>query len=130
MVRRMISMNDEDVRALVEAVHREAAKHATPLPPIEPPTVHYTELPEAKAGEALYLEWNTYRREVARLLAEGHEGKFVLIKDETILGRFDTWEEARNAGLERFLLTPFLVREIRTREPYLRVRGVNFPCPN
>jgi hypothetical protein len=92
--------------------------------------VHYTALPEAKPGEALYLEWNTYRRIVGRLLAEGNEGRFVLIKGEEVLGLYDTREAARAAGLARFLLEPFLVKPLCVEEPPLRVRGVNFPWPS
>jgi hypothetical protein len=91
--------------------------------------VHYTDLPEAKPGEVLYLEWNTYRRIVGRLLAEGNEGRFVLIKGEEVLGLYDTWKAARTAGLERFLLEPFLVKPVLVEEPPLRVRGVNYPWP-
>ena len=121
---------DESVRKLVEAIHREAveASRGQPLPPVEPPTIHYTELPEGRPGEPLALEWNTYRREVGRLLAEGQEGKFVLIKEETIIGLFDSWDAAYAAGLQRYLLEPLLVHQIQTREPILRLRGYNMPC--
>jgi hypothetical protein len=94
------------------------------------PGVPYTQLPTAKPGEELGSEWNTYCREVGRLLAEGQEDRFVLIKGETILGLYDSWHAARRAGLERFLLEPFLVHQIRTREPILQVRGYNLPCLN
>ena len=72
-------------------------------------------------------EWNTYRREVGRLLAEGQAGRFALIKAEEVLGVYDSWEAAREVGLQRFLMQPFLVHEIRAEEPYLRIRGVNLP---
>jgi hypothetical protein len=123
---------DENVRKLVEAIHREAveASRGQPFPPVQLPTVHFTDLPEASPGEPLALEWNTYRREVGRLLTEGQEGKFVLIKDGTIIGLFDAWDAARAAGLHRYLLEPFLVHEVRAEEPYLRIRGLNFPWPN
>ena len=42
-------------------------------------SIPHTELPAAKPCEELATEWNTYRREVGRLLAEGQDGKFVLI---------------------------------------------------
>src|SRR5207247_2141193 len=83
-------------RAAVEEAHRQAIEQARvePLPPHEPTKgVHYTELPEAKPGQALAEEWNTYRREVGRWLAEGLEGRHVLIKGEEILGIYDTSEE-------------------------------------
>ena len=114
-------MND-DGRALVEALHREAAEQARgqPWPPTERPTIHFTELPEAQPGDVLYSEWNTYRREVARLLAEGHEGKFVLIKGEQIIGLWQTRDEAKDVALQRFLMQPVLIQQVLEREPLLR----------
>src|SRR5207247_2194922 len=49
-------------------------------------TIPYTELPPAQPGNPLATEWELFRREVGRLLAEGHEGKTVLIKDDNIIG--------------------------------------------
>jgi hypothetical protein len=123
---------NEDGHDLVKRMHREAVERARelPLPPIERPTIHYTELPEAKPGDVFYKEWNTYRREVGRLLSEGHEGHFALIKDETIVGIYDNWEAARGAGFQQFRLEPFLVQRILTREPLLRLRGCTQPCPS
>jgi hypothetical protein len=125
-------MNDNG-RALVEAMHREAieryCKQAL-APPVKPPTVHYTELQGAKQGEALADEWNTLRREVGRLLTEHQEGRFVLIKGREIIGIYDTWAAAREDGLQRYLLEPFLVQPIRTEEPYLRIRGINLAWPS
>lgn len=122
-------MNESEYE-LVSRIHREAAERLRdqPLPRAEPPTIHYTELPEARPGDVLFHEWNTYRREVGRLVAEGHERRFVLIKDDTIVGVYDTWDAARAEGLERYLLNPFFVKQILSREPLLRVRGYSMPC--
>jgi hypothetical protein len=79
-------------------------------------TIHYTELPPSQPGSELHLEWETYRREVGRLLAEGHEGKHVLIKGTQILGLFDTHEDALAAGYQAYLRESFLVRHVQTRE--------------
>jgi len=120
-------------RELVEEVFREALEHfrQNPTPTAEPPRgVLYTELPEAKPGHVFFHEWNAYCREVGRLLAEGHEGRHVLIKGDEIIGVYDTWDEARVTGLQRYLLEPFFVHPIRVEEPYLRVRGLNYPWPN
>jgi hypothetical protein len=124
---------EERGRALVESSNRAALERhgQKPLRPTEQPNgIHYTKLPEAELGDVLGAEWNTYRREVGRLLSEGQGGRFVLIKDETILGLYDTWDAAREVGLQRFLMQPFLVHEIRAEEPYLRIRGVNLPGTN
>jgi hypothetical protein len=92
-------------------------------------TIHHTALPEAHPDDVLYQEWNSYRREAARLLAEGHEGKFVLIKGGQVIAVHGTWDAAREAGLRLYLLEPFLVQEIRSEEPILRLRGHSLPCP-
>lgn len=123
----------EDGRALVEAQHREAVERLRgqlQLPIETSGGIPYTELAPAKPGEVFSQEWNTYRREVGRLLAQGQEGQYLLIKGDMILGLFGTWEAAREAGLKRFLLEPFFVHPVRAEEPFLRVRGINFPCPS
>ncbi|HKB39171.1 MAG TPA: hypothetical protein VKD72_22215 [Gemmataceae bacterium] len=93
-------------------------------------TIPCSELPEARPGDVLSQEWDTYRREVARLLAEGHEGKFVLIKGGQVIAVHDTWDAAREAGLRLYLLEPFLVRQVCAQEPLLRLRGYSLPCPS
>jgi hypothetical protein len=92
--------------------------------PSIPRTIHYTELPPAAPGTVLATEWETYRREVGRLIAEGHEGKHVLIHDDQILGLFATHDEALKEGHDRYLLSrePFMVKLVLTNEPLLRTR--------
>jgi hypothetical protein len=111
---------NESPHELVARIHREALQRLGPLPPTEPSTIHYTELPEAQPGSVLSQEWNTYRREVGRLLAEGHEGAHVLIRGEEIIGIWPTEEDARRVALERYLLQHVLIHRIREREPVLR----------
>jgi len=91
-------------------------------------TVHYTELPDLPAGHLLEREWNFYRREVPRLLAEGHEGKFALLKGEEIIGLYPTWEAASGVGYQKFLLESFMVQPILTEEPLLRLSPYCWPC--
>src|SRR5437588_6623491 len=95
-----------------------------------PPGVHYGELAEAAPGEVLCAEWNTYRRQIAHLLADGLEGRYVLIKGDEVIGIYESWQAAREAGLKRFLQEPFFVHAIRVEEPYLRLPGINYPCPS
>jgi hypothetical protein len=83
-------------------------------------TIPWTELPPADPNSPLAAEWETYRREVGPLLAEGQEGKFALIKGEEIIGIYETWDEARRAGLEKYLLEPHTARPILSREPLIR----------
>jgi hypothetical protein len=112
---------EERGRALVESSHRAAVQQSQDRPPpVEPPTIHYTELPEAKPDSPLYQEWEVYRREAARLLAEGNAGRHVLIKGAQIIGVWDTHNEAATAGYQRFLGQPFLVHQIQESERVLR----------
>jgi hypothetical protein len=101
----------------------------TPVP--APRTIHHSELGPAQRGSPLTQAWDTYRREVARLLAEGHEGKHVLIKDEEIIGLFDTREQALDEGYARFLVPrlAFLVHQIKTYERVSRISCYLFSCP-
>jgi len=85
------------------------------------PKIHYTELTDFPDGSPLALEWKTYRRELPRLLAEGHEWEYVLIKGEEILGLFATDGEAYRQGRQRSPLEPFLLQRIREWEPLLRL---------
>ena len=95
----------------------------------EASVVHFSQLADAEPGSFLSLEWNTYRREVSRLLAEGQGGRFVLIKEETIVGIFESHAAAMEEGYKRFLRQPFLVHPIREYEPILCMRGYNLPWP-
>jgi hypothetical protein len=75
-------MNDENpdpVERLYQE-ERERVRNEPPPPTPQTPTIHYTELPEDTSEGPIAREWNFYRREVGRLLAEGHEGRWVLIK--------------------------------------------------
>src|SRR5262245_26381755 len=127
-----LAQEKERQRQLVEAVHREAIQRlaGTRLPASGPATIHFTDLVPAGPGDPLFQEWNTYRHEVGRLLAEGHEGRFVLIKDNHILGIFSSEEAALAEGSKRHPCQAFLVHQIREREPVMRVRGYNLPCPS
>src|SRR5262249_49639014 len=91
-----------------------------PPPAPQPRTISYTELPADTSQRPCATEWNFYRREVGRLLAEGHEGKWLLIKGEQIIGIWDSQDEAEAMALERYLMQHVLVRQILSQEPVLR----------
>jgi hypothetical protein len=94
----------------------------------EPPTVGFEDLGDAQPGSPITVEWDFFRRELPRLLAEGHEGRFVLIKGEELIGVFDTFREARSVGTRRWGLAPMLVQQILRR--YRVFRAGNFwRCP-
>ena len=121
----------ERERALVEQVHREAIEQGrVEAPPqYEPTTIPYTELPDGKPDSPVNQEWNFYRREVGRLLAEGQEGRWLLIKGEGIIGIWDTREEAEAVALQKYLMQPCLIHRIRSREPVLRGPTRFWQCP-
>jgi hypothetical protein len=112
----------EPQRGQVDEMHRQAieALRNRALVAIEPPTLHYTALPEATADSPLYHEWNTYRREVTRLMAEGHEGRWTLIAARDIIGLWDTQEEANWVAAQRFPGRAVLIKQILRFEPMVR----------
>jgi hypothetical protein len=60
------------------------------------------ELSLPKDLEVLRTEIRTYLRELPRLLEEGHEGKYALIKGEEVLSVWDTFDDAYQAGRQQF----------------------------
>lgn len=62
-------------------------------------------------------EIRTYVRELPRLIAEGHAGRFVLIKGDEVLSVWDTFDDACQAGRERFPFgVAFLAQPIDPRD--------------
>jgi hypothetical protein len=121
-------MQDDAIRLIQQLVKEEQARLPTAeASPAELAGIPFTALPADNSNEPLAQEWNVYRREIGRLLAEGHQGRFVLIKGEEIVDLFDDWSAARQAGLKRYLREPFFVHAIREVEPHLHIRGINRP---
>src|SRR5262249_12634426 len=52
--------------------------------------------------KCLERELATYRRELPRLLAEGEEGRFVVIHGDQVLGTWDTYRDASQYAREKF----------------------------
>jgi hypothetical protein len=128
---------DWELARVLQELEREALKGRPPPPPTsrEPPTIHYTELPDGAPDSPFKTEWDFYRRTVGRFLAEGHEGKWLLIKGEEIVGMWDTEEEANQVRVQRFLMEPVLMKQILTREPIIRCMRLFVPgflkrCPS
>jgi adenosylmethionine-8-amino-7-oxononanoate aminotransferase len=65
---------------------------------------------------ALEVELATYKSKLPKLIADGNEGKFVLIKGDDLVDVFGTYEDAIKAGYAKFSLEPFLVRQIQSVE--------------
>ena len=91
------------------------------------PTIPYTELTQIPSGNPIAAEWNTYLWEVGRLLAEGHEGKWVLIEGEEIIGIWNTEAEADGIRVQKCPRQPVLVKQICAREPVIRGGGYQLP---
>ena len=64
---------------------------------------------------ALEKELATYQAKLPEL--KRHEGKFVLIKADTVVDFFSTYEDAIKAGYQNFELEPVLVKQIHAIEP-------------
>jgi hypothetical protein len=90
-------------RDLVQAMFESAIANTTPV-------FTLPDMPEDQPGAA---EFNVFKREVARLIAEGHKGRFALIKGDRILSIWDTERDARQAGEERFGSDTFTVQEVQ-----------------
>lgn len=54
----------------------------------------------------------TYRRELPRLLQEGHAGKYAIIRDDHVLSIWDTIGDALEAAGELFGLEPVATYQI------------------
>ena len=64
----------------------------------------------------LEREFDTYRRELPRLVREGHAGRWALIKEDAVISVWDTQRDVLQAGHERFALEPFAVKRIDPRD--------------
>jgi|SRR6516225_8389593 hypothetical protein len=111
-------------------MHRDAGDQGRgqPLRSDETPTIAYTELPDGSPDSPTANEWNLYRREVGRLLAEGHENRWVLIKGQEIIGIWDTEADARAVALQKYLMQPCLIQQVRRREPIVRMSARFWAC--
>lgn len=70
------------------------------------------------AAMPLEEEIQYFEKNKAELLAK-HEGKFVVICGKDLLGAYDTFENAFNAGIKAFGDRQFLVRKASPLEPNL-----------
>jgi hypothetical protein len=64
----------------------------------------------------------TYRVRLPELLA--HEGEFVLIKGDQVIGFFEDFSAALREGYRRFGLVPLLVKKIAAVEPVIYIPNV------
>jgi hypothetical protein len=120
-----MSEDGRDVASRLQQAEREELREHPRPPRRSVRTVHYTELTPVRPGDRCEVEWEVYRREVGRLLAEGHAGKWLIIKGEDILGLWGTLEEAQQA--ERSQQDRVFLKQVLEREPIHRI-GYNRQC--
>ena len=87
-----------------------------------------TAIPERPDGERkdpvaeIAQEIATYRARLPELLA--HEGQFVLIKGDQVVGFFEESSAALREGYRRFGLVPLLVKKVAAVEPVVYIPNV------
>jgi len=84
-------------------------------------SMHHSELRPHSEDHPLYEEWEVYRREVGRLIADGNEGKFCLISGGCVVGIYDREDVAQCTGYHILHPSRFLVHQIAEREPAYRM---------
>ena len=78
---------------------------------------------------ALEREWEVYQRELPSLLA--NSGKYVLIKGDSVVELFDTYDDAIKSGYRQFGLDEFMVKQINAAEPVqFFSRDTSMACHN
>ena len=96
------------------------------------PKVHMDER-GARAFKQYRQEIVTYLREVPRLLQEGEDGRYALLKGNEVLSIWDTESDAIQAGVDKFGLDPICVLKISPNElkkfGWLDL-GEDAPCPS
>jgi hypothetical protein len=85
-------------------------EQAMTLPLPCPPALSSAEL------ERLEREFVTYRRKLPSLLANGQAGRFALIREDRLLGVWETHAEASAEGRRQFGLEPITVKKIDPRD--------------
>lgn len=81
----------------------------------------------------LEREAETYRREVGQLLAEGHAGRYALLKGDAVVSIWDTQRDALQAGRDQFGLEDIAVVKIDPHDPerfrLIDARKASNQCP-
>jgi hypothetical protein len=72
----------------------------------------------------LAVEIATYKARLQELLA--HEGEYVLIKGDEVVGFFKTSRAALRVGRRRFGLVPMLIKQVAAVEPVIYIPNVAF----
>lgn len=83
------------------------------------PAIHYTKLGPSRPDSELATETEVFIRELPRLLAEGHEGKYVLIKGDQIIGMWADQRAAIAEGRRLFPNQPIAVQLVAEWQPLI-----------
>jgi hypothetical protein len=73
----------------------------------------------------LQRELDTFRRRLREFLQE-HDGEYVLIKGDDVIGFWRNEDQAVAEGDRRFLLQPFMVKKVQSYEKPVVIPF--FPC--
>lgn len=76
----------------------------------------------------LNIEIKTYEKNKESLL-KTDRGKFVLVKDNSIIGTYDTYDDAVKVGIDKFGNKPFLVKQILEVELNSNFTSNLIACP-
>ena len=113
----------ETGRELVERLHRQALEQLRSEAPPEPDVgqeAPRVDLPPAEPGSPFAEEWEAYRSEVGRLLAEGCRGRFALIRIGQPITVWDSLRDAAQAARLLYGTEPSLIQQIDSRLRPLR----------
>ncbi len=72
------------------------------------------------------LFYNTHLKE----LVTSDLGKYVLIKNNELIGKFNTFDDALSEGARRFGLVPFLIRQIQTDQEEINIPALTLGILN
>lgn len=108
-------MSDTDANDWLRQQMREEIEAIRQQPPTVPPIPETIDLPPADPGDPLAEEWELFRREVRRLLLDGHRGRFAVVRG----GLLTTWDTIRDALEACRLLHPGSVCLIQRVQPTL-----------
>jgi hypothetical protein len=131
-------MNDEGrelilrmVREEMERLRNEPPAPPPPPKPARPTSVPYTELKEDHSNDPAAPGWNVYAREIGRLIAEGHEGKWVAIAEGRLIGVYATKSEADCALIVGKFTWPAALYQVRSQHPVPQYPLIGrFACRN
>ncbi|MCL5674217.1 MAG: DUF5678 domain-containing protein [Candidatus Omnitrophica bacterium] len=77
----------------------------------------------------LEKELKFYERKKEEFLKE-HENQFVLIKDEKVIGFYNSPEEAYDEGAKLFGLEPFFIKEVVRNEQIESIPALTYGLTN